>query len=154
MNGIIIGIGTFLIIGLLHPVVIKAEYHLGTKCWWVFLLSGIVCIAVSLIVDLIIVSALLAVLGFSLLWSMSGGDIKAVQGENGQKDPKMVTHQYSRILDEDRIRLADAMNDDFYRKDECKTEENEMLKAVKDNPELFKQFMAFMSVTNSANNRG
>ena len=85
---------------------------------------------------------------------VSGGDIKAGQGENGQKDPKMVTHQYSRILDEDRIRLADAMNDDFYRKDECKTEENEMLKAVKDNPELFKQFMAFMSVTNSANNRG
>ena len=85
---------------------------------------------------------------------VSGGDIKAVQGENGQKDPKMVTHQYSRILDEDRIRLANAMNDDFYRKDECKTEENEMMKAVKDNPELWGQFMAFMSVTHFANNKG
>lgn len=75
------------------------------------------------------------------------------QGENGQKDPKMVTHQYSRIIDEDRIRIANAMNDDFYRKDERKSEEEELLSAVKNNPELFKQFVAFMSMTkNSANN--
>lgn len=83
---------------------------------------------------------------------VSGGDIKAVQGENGQKDPKMVTHQYSRILDEDRIRIADAMNDDFYRKDEKRTEEQELLSAVKNNPELFKQFVAFMSISESAKN--
>lgn len=84
---------------------------------------------------------------------VSGGDIKAVQGENGQKDPKMVTHQYSRIIDEDRIRIANAMNDDFYRKDERKSEEEELLSAVKNNPELFKQFVAFLSMTkNSANN--
>ena len=37
MEGIIIGISTFLIIGLFHPVVIKAEYYWGTRCWWVFL---------------------------------------------------------------------------------------------------------------------
>lgn len=85
---------------------------------------------------------------------VSGGDIKAVQGENGQKDPKMVTHQYSRIIDEDRIRIADAMNDDFYRKDERVSEEQELMSAVKDNPELFKQFMAFMSVANPAKKTG
>jgi len=73
-----------------------------------------------------------------------------VQGENGQKDPKMVTHQYSRILDEDRIRLAESMNDDFYRKDERKSEADDLMKAVKDNPELFKQFMAFMTATQFA----
>lgn len=83
---------------------------------------------------------------------VSGGDIKAVQGENGQKDPKMVTHQYSRILDEDRIRIAETMNDDFYRKEERKSEQDEMFSAVQKNPELFKQFMAFMAATNSANN--
>ena len=33
MEGIIIGISTFLIIGLFHPVVIKAEYYWGTRCW-------------------------------------------------------------------------------------------------------------------------
>ena len=32
MEGIIIGISTFLIIGLFHPVVIKAEYYWGTRC--------------------------------------------------------------------------------------------------------------------------
>ena len=70
MSGIIIGIGTFLIIGLLHPVVIKTEYHTGTKFWWLFLLSGVVCIATSLFATHIIVSSLLTVLGFSLLWSI------------------------------------------------------------------------------------
>lgn len=44
------------------------------------------------------------------------------------------------------------MNDDFYRKDERKSEVEELLAAVKNNPEQFKQFVAFMSLTkNSAN---
>ena len=40
-NGLLIGVITFIIIGVFHPIVIKAEYYLGTKCWWVFLLFGI-----------------------------------------------------------------------------------------------------------------
>ena len=40
-EGILIGICTFLIIGLFHPIVVKAEYYLGTRCWWIFLLLGI-----------------------------------------------------------------------------------------------------------------
>ena len=47
---------------------------------------------------------------------VSNGDIKAVQGENGQKDPRMVTHQYSRILDEDRRRISQKLDDEFYGK--------------------------------------
>lgn len=31
-EGILIGICTFLIIGLFHPVVVKAEYYWGTRC--------------------------------------------------------------------------------------------------------------------------
>ena len=34
-DGIIIGICTFLIIGMFHPIVIKAEYYWGTRCWWI-----------------------------------------------------------------------------------------------------------------------
>lgn len=34
-DGLLIGIATFLIIGLFHPVVVKAEYYWGTKCWWI-----------------------------------------------------------------------------------------------------------------------
>ena len=41
-DGLLIGIATFLIIGLFHPVVVKAEYYWGTKCWWIFLVLGIV----------------------------------------------------------------------------------------------------------------
>ena len=37
LSGLFIGICTFLIIGLFHPVVVKAEYYWGTKCWWIFL---------------------------------------------------------------------------------------------------------------------
>jgi integrase len=80
---------------------------------------------------------------------ISGGDIKAVQGENGQKDAKMVTHQYSRILEEDRSRIADIMDEKFYgRKDSAG--EDELLQAVKDNPDLLKQFMAFMALAKNA----
>ena len=84
---------------------------------------------------------------------ISCGDIKAVQGENGQKDAKMVTHQYSRILEEDRSRIADIMDDQFYGKKE-EAGSDEMIQAAMDNPELFKQFMSFMAMTNNANKIG
>lgn len=69
-DGIIIGIGAFLIIGALHPVVIKTEYYAGVGAWPVFLVSGLICICFSLLAASFIVSALLAILGFSLLWSI------------------------------------------------------------------------------------
>ena len=40
-TGIIIAVCTFLIIGLFHPIVIKVEYHYGTRPWWIFLVLGI-----------------------------------------------------------------------------------------------------------------
>lgn len=70
IDGLIIGAGAFLIIGLLHPVVIKAEYHIGKRIWPAFLLGGLICIAISVCVSIPMASALLAVLGFSLLWSI------------------------------------------------------------------------------------
>ena len=78
---------------------------------------------------------------------ISGGDIKAVQGENGQKDPKMVTKQYSRILDEDRIRIAETVDNDFYNKGKTEKEGDKLLSAINENPELAKQFMAFLAAT-------
>ena len=56
-EGIIIGISTFLIIGLFHPVVIKAEYYWGTRCWWIFLILGIIGIVGSLLISDILISA-------------------------------------------------------------------------------------------------
>ena len=68
--GIIIGAATFLCIGLFHPIVIKAEYHLGVGCWWAFLLLGIVCLAGSLFVGAMIPSTILGVVAFSSFWSI------------------------------------------------------------------------------------
>ena len=46
--GLIIAIATFLVIGIFHPIVIKSEYHFGTRCWWIFLIVGIAFIVASL----------------------------------------------------------------------------------------------------------
>ena len=69
LTGILIGAATFLTIGAFHPLVIKAEYYLGAKCWWLFLLLGIGCIAGSLFTSGVW-SILLGVVGFSSLWSI------------------------------------------------------------------------------------
>ena len=50
-TGIIIAISTFLIIGLFHPLVIKVEYHTGTRYWWVFLVIGILSVGVALFIE-------------------------------------------------------------------------------------------------------
>ena len=68
-TGIIIGGATFLTIGVFHPLVIKAEYHWGAGCWWIFLLCGLACIAGSLFTGGLW-SVLLGVVGFSCLWSI------------------------------------------------------------------------------------
>ncbi|MDR1408888.1 MAG: DUF4491 family protein [Oscillospiraceae bacterium] len=69
-TGLLVGLITFLIIGALHPVVIQAEYHIGTKCWPAFLAAGLLCCGAALYIKLWWISAILAVLGFSLLWSI------------------------------------------------------------------------------------
>ena len=55
LSGLVIGICTFLIIGLFHPIVVKAEYYWGTKCWWIFLLLGIGGIIASLYTENIMI---------------------------------------------------------------------------------------------------
>ncbi|MFI3264211.1 MAG: DUF4491 family protein [Rikenellaceae bacterium] len=68
--GLITAVVTFLIIGLFHPIVIKAEYYFGVKCWWAFLFVGILVLALSLLVTNFIVSVILGVLGITCLWSI------------------------------------------------------------------------------------
>lgn len=69
-EGIIVGVGAFLIIGILHPVVIKAEYYWSKGIWPLFLVGGLGCIVLSLVIEVFVLSGLCAVLGFSLLWSI------------------------------------------------------------------------------------
>ena len=70
LEGLLIGFCTFLIIGLFHPIVIKGGYYFGTRCWWCFLVAGIVFLCLSVAVDGIFLSAILGVLAFSSFWSI------------------------------------------------------------------------------------
>ena len=68
--GILIGLATFLIIGLFHPLVIKGEYYFGTKCWWAFLAAGLLFAALSLCAGNLYVSILSGVVSFSSFWGI------------------------------------------------------------------------------------
>ena len=70
LTGLAIGICTFLIIGLFHPVVMKCEYYFGTRCWWWFLILGIAGAAASIWVDSLFWSVLLGVFSFSSFWTI------------------------------------------------------------------------------------
>jgi hypothetical protein len=70
LTGILIGLMTFLIIGLFHPLVIKGEYYFGVKCWWAFLLLGIAGVIGSCVVTNSTVSTILGVIAFSSFWSI------------------------------------------------------------------------------------
>lgn len=69
-TGIVIAVSTFIIIGVFHPIVIKTEYYFGTKPWWLFLVGGIMSIAIALLIKNVIFSSILGVVGASMLWSI------------------------------------------------------------------------------------
>jgi len=68
--GITLGIMTFLIIGLFHPIVIKTEYYLGVKAWPVFLIAGIALCVFSILEPDPLLSTLAGVTAFSSFWSI------------------------------------------------------------------------------------
>ena len=70
VSGLIIGLATFLIIGLFHPLVIKGEYYFGQKCNLAFLIGGIAALTACFFVHSVMAAALLGVTGFSCLWSI------------------------------------------------------------------------------------
>jgi uncharacterized membrane protein YuzA (DUF378 family) len=69
-QGVTIGLISFLIIGIFHPIVIKAEYYFSKKIWPVFLIVGIVFIFLSMSINTQTLSAILGITGFTCLWSI------------------------------------------------------------------------------------
>lgn len=69
-EGIILGFGAFLMIGMFHPLVIKGEYYWGVRCWPVFFLIGVLGCVGSLLIDNTYISVMLGVFGFSCFWSI------------------------------------------------------------------------------------
>ena len=53
---------------------------------------------------------------------LSDGDIKAVQGDSGHAQADMVTEVYGHIIDEDRRKNAELMENAFYNKENLNPE--------------------------------
>ncbi len=70
IEGIVLGLSAFLCIGMFHPIVIKAEYYLGTRCWWAFMIVGLASLTLSLFTDNTYASVILGVFAFSCFWSI------------------------------------------------------------------------------------
>jgi len=70
LSGILIGVISFLSIGVFHPIVIKAEYHFSKSCWPVFLIAGIILMIISAMIENVVLSSALAVVGMSSWWSI------------------------------------------------------------------------------------
>lgn len=69
-SGILLGAAAFVLIGAFHPVVIKAEYYLGKKCWWMFAIAGVICSVISFLIESIVISSIIGVLAFCFFWSI------------------------------------------------------------------------------------
>ena len=94
LEGLLIGLCTFLIIGLFHPLVIKGEYYFGEKVKWWFLAGGILFLIASLSVEGVTASALLGVTAFSCFWSIKevGEQVERVRKGWFPANPKRGTN--------------------------------------------------------------
>ena len=97
LEGLVIGLCTFLIIGCFHPLVIKGEYYFGEKVKWWFLAGGILFLAASLSVEGVIASALLGVAAFSSFWGIKevGEQVERVRKGWFPANPKRGTQRSS-----------------------------------------------------------
>ena len=68
--GPVVGLSSFLIIGMFHPIVIKTEYYTGTRFWWVFLIVGLGALVAALLIDNVALSAIVGVFAFCCFWSI------------------------------------------------------------------------------------
>ncbi|MDR0858700.1 MAG: DUF4491 family protein [Oscillospiraceae bacterium] len=69
-TGILIGIASFAVIGIFHPIVTKGEYYLGKRIWPLFLVGGLASLAGAVFIGNVLQSAILAILGFTMFWSI------------------------------------------------------------------------------------
>lgn len=68
---ILIGLLAFLIIGSFYPIVIKTEYYLSARAWWIFLIVGLITLVISLFVKNIYLSTIPGVLAATNFWAIN-----------------------------------------------------------------------------------
>ena len=73
---------------------------------------------------------------------LSGGDIKAVQGDTGHAQASMITERYAHILDDDRRINAEKFEEMFYQGEDIEKESEDnaeiiaLMKKLRESPEL------------------
>ena len=80
---------------------------------------------------------------------ISGGDIKAVQGDTGHAQARMVTDLYAHIDHEDRRQLAQKLESDFFQRSRQRSEQPvdesaKVLQLLKENPDMAKLLMGIL----------
>lgn len=71
MQGLLMGVLTFFLIGLFHPLVIYGEYYWGRRILWAFLTAGLITTAIVLFVSMpLLLNILLGVLACCCFWSI------------------------------------------------------------------------------------
>ena len=85
----------------------------------------------------------------SLKLHLSGGDIKAVQGDTGHAQARMVTDLYAHIDHEDRRQLAQKLERDFFQRSAQRSEQPadetaKVLQLLKDNPDMAKLLVGIL----------
>jgi len=86
----------------------------------------------------------LRALSTSIKLQVSGGDIKAVQGDTGHSQSNMVTDVYARTFNENRKKLADQIDQQFFSgqgqpsSDDSVTNVENLEKLLEDSPKIAK----------------
>jgi len=70
LSGFVLGAVMLLAIGLGHVLVVKWEYHLGTKWWPPFLIAGLLLIIASVLVESKLLSGCLGIIAVVFLYSI------------------------------------------------------------------------------------
>ncbi len=81
--GLLIGIATFLIIGLGFPLVIHGERIFGYLCWVYMMSIGVLLIVISIFVNINWLSAIIGILGATFVWGSTELKEQAVRTELG-----------------------------------------------------------------------
>jgi len=67
--GVITGLTTFALIAVLHVLVVKIEFHVGSHVWPFFAFLGIAFMGASVFASDVMNSVILGITGFLLAWS-------------------------------------------------------------------------------------
>ena len=79
---------------------------------------------------------------------LSGGDIKAVQGDTGHSQARMVTDQYAHIRDDDRRALAQAVETSVFGEGDAAKDSaaSELLRKMEGNPQLAEKLLQMAQI--------